>query len=116
MTDWADIVGPVLAVSAVPRRLTGGTLVLACSGPMALELQHLSDQLTARINAYLGAPAISRIRLVQEALPPPRPAPAPPKPDPALEQQAADAVCGVPDGPLRHSLLRLGLRVLRRPS
>jgi hypothetical protein len=116
MSDWSMIVGPVLAAAAAPRRLTSGTLVLACSGPMALELQHLSDQLAARINTYLGTSAVQRIRLVREVLPEPAPIRAPAAPDPAIARAASVAVASVAPGPLRDSLLRLGQRVLGRPS
>lgn len=78
-TDWREIVGPALAAATIPRRLSGTTLVIACAGPVALELQHLAAELAARINAHLGRIAVTRFRFLQDAvLPPPPPAPAPP--------------------------------------
>ncbi len=47
LTDWAAIVGPALAAVTMPRRLSGTTLTLACAGPIAMELQHMSVELAA---------------------------------------------------------------------
>ena len=103
MADWAEIVGPALAETTAPRRLSGGTLSLACAGPVALELQHLSAQLIERINAYLGRPLIQRLRFAQDA--------APRKPARLPPHRAAAApipVPGVPPGPLHDALAALG--------
>ncbi|MGN6816220.1 MAG: DUF721 domain-containing protein, partial [Solirubrobacterales bacterium] len=51
-------------VLTVPRRLHGGTLSVACAGPVAMELQHLAPELLARINAHLGRPVVERLRFV----------------------------------------------------
>ena len=80
MADWPEVVGPALAAVTLPRRLSGTTLVLSCPGPVALELQHLSVELAARINAHLGRTAVTAFRFVQDTPPPP---PAPPPPIPA---------------------------------
>lgn len=109
LADWEAVVGPALAAVTVPRRLNGGTLTLACSGPMALELQHHSDWVLARVNAYLGSRAAERLRIVQEAPPAPPltpPRPAKPRPDPKLP--------GVPPGPLRDALTALGRAIPKR--
>ena len=45
MEAWSGIVGPILADLTVPRRLSQGTLTIGCSGPVAMELQHLSTEL-----------------------------------------------------------------------
>jgi hypothetical protein len=110
LADWEAVVGPALAAVTVPRRLNGGTLTLACSGPMALELQHHSDWVLARVNAYLGSRAAERLRLIQEAMPAPPPAPprpAKPRPEPKLP--------GIPPGPLRDALSALG-RAIPKPG
>jgi hypothetical protein len=102
LADWDAVVGPALAAVTVPRRLHGGTLTVACSGPMALELQHHSSQVLDRVNAYLGARVAERLRLVQEPLPElpaPKPA-AKPRPEPKLP--------GIPPGPVRDALVALG--------
>ena len=111
--DWAGIVGPQLASETAPLRLASGTLTIACSGPIALELQHLSAALGERVNRHLGRDAVQRLRFVQM---PPTAAPAPAigaKPDlAAADARAAEAVAALPDGPLREALLALGRAVL----
>ncbi len=110
--DWAEIVGPQLASETAPQRLASGTLTIACSGPIALELQHLSAALSERVNRHLGRDAVQRLRFVQ--MPPTPPAPASgAKPDlAAADARAAEAVAALPDGPLREALLALGRAVL----
>jgi len=49
----------------VPRRLGQGTLTIGCAGPVAMELQHLSNEVLGRINQYLGTQAVLRLRFVQ---------------------------------------------------
>lgn len=119
MADWPAIIGPALAAVTTPRRLAAGTLTLACAGPIALELQHLGDQVIARINAHLGSPAVLRLRFVQTAPMAPV-APAPQGPKRAREQAAAQAagqaaeavVAHLPNGELRDALAALGRAVL----
>jgi len=102
LADWEAVVGPTLAATTVPRRLNGGTLTLGCSGPMALELQHHSEWVLARVNAYLGRRDVERLRLVQEVIAAPSEPPRPAKlhPEPKL--------LGIPPGPLRDALAALG--------
>ncbi len=109
LADWEAIVGPALAAAAAPRKLFGGTLSISCSGPMALELQHLSDMLIARVNSHLGRVAVIRLRFVQDPPPPIAAAPAPPR---QALLAAKAAVAGLPDGPLRDALEKLGRAVL----
>jgi hypothetical protein len=108
MLDWPEIVGPALAAATIPRRLSGTTLTLACAGPIALELQHMTGELVGRINAHLGRIVVERIRFTQEALSvalvPQVAAPsAPPQP-----------IAGVPPGDLHDALARLGQAVRDR--
>ncbi|GBQ13917.1 hypothetical protein AA16663_1612 [Komagataeibacter rhaeticus DSM 16663] len=104
MTDWPDIVGPHLAALTVPRRLSGGTLTVACSGPVAMELQHLAPTVIARINTTCGQGVVSRLKMVQDLTvrprPPQRPRPAAPPPPVQIDD--------MPDGPLKDALARLG--------
>ena len=65
LADWAAIVGPAIAAVTTPRRLAAGTLTIACAGPIAMELQHLSGEVIARINAHLGSQAVATLRFVQ---------------------------------------------------
>ncbi len=106
MADWAEIVGPELSNTTVPRRLSGGTLTLACTGPVALELQHLSNQVLARVNGHLGRIVVQRLRFIQD----PAPAPTPP---PAVQTPAMKKIelPGIPPGPLHDALAALGRRI-----
>jgi hypothetical protein len=96
LLDWPSIVGEELAGLARPLKVRfdrpaerlGGVLELACDGGAALELQHRAPQLIERVNAWLGYPAIARLRLRQierkAAAAPPAPRPkARRKPEPA---------------------------------
>jgi hypothetical protein len=112
MADWPALVGPALAAVSQPLRLSAGTLTLACSGPVAMELQHLGPQLAQRINAALGRVAVERFRFVQRApasaAPPPRrAAPA------ALPARVESAIAGVESAELRDALARLARGVYR---
>lgn len=114
LADWDSIVGPALAQMTMPRRVSAGTLVIACDGPVAMELQHLQDVLLSRINTALGTTggkaAVQRLRFVQESLPRPAPPRAPP---PQRAVAAAERAVGdFPEGPLREALSRLGQAVL----
>ena len=106
MADWAAIIGPALAAVTVPRRLSGGTLTLACAGPVALELQHLAGQVLERINAHMGKRVVERLRFVQDGAAP-RPTP-PPQPPPV---PVAVDLPGIPPGPLHDALHALAQRI-----
>ena len=110
LADWTAIVGPALAAVTVPRRLSGTTLTLACSGPIALELQHMSGELAARINGHVGRVVVERLRFVQEALPGPAPLASRPANEPPPEP-----IAGLPPGPLNDALARLG-QAIGRPT
>lgn len=119
LLDWPDIVGPALARETVPRRLSAGTLTVACSGPVAMELQHLAPQLIERINAHCGPnrtgplfaqeqALVVRLKILQDATvaQPARPSPQAPPAPVTLPDMA--------DGPLRDVLARLGGHVRHR--
>jgi hypothetical protein len=108
--DWELIAGAHLAARTQPRKMSGGTLTVACAGPVALELQHLSDVLIARINRHMGHDLVQRLRLVQEPL---SFAPAGRKRAKAPSLQEVEAVdrrlAEVPEGPVRQALAGLAL-------
>ena len=110
LADWESIVGPALAAVTLPRRLTAGALTIACSGPIAMELQHLSGELIARINTALGAGVVSGLRFVQTGHAAP-PAAAAPRPSPQSLARAESAVESLPPGELREALAALGRAV-----
>jgi len=113
LQDWDLIVGPAIAGVATPQKLFGGTLSIVCSGPMAVELQHLSEQLMGRINGHLGKVAVTRLRFRQDLRPLPPP---PPPPRPQANAEARAAVSALPAGELRDALEALGRAVLSRPE
>ena len=107
LADWEMVMGPALAAVTTPRKLFQGTLAIACSGPIAMELQHLAPTLIGRINAHLGQTAVTRLRFVPETQQ------APPTPQPVPNTRAATAVLtDMPAGKLRDALLGLGAAVL----
>ena len=109
MTDWAEIAGPAIAAIAMPRRLSGTTLVLACAGPVAIELQHRSPELAARINGHLGRVLVTGFRFVQDAT-----VPSPPVRAPAKAPETPVPLPGVGPGALYDALQALG-QAVRRP-
>ncbi len=115
LADWVAIVGPALAMVTAPERLAAGVLSIACAGPVALELQHLAPKLIERINIHAGRTLVTRLRFHQIAAAQAR-APAatmaralPAGAEVVLEQRLA----GVPEGPLREALARLGQAIVR---
>ena len=111
LSDWAAIVGPALAAVTEPRRISGTTLTLACSGPVAMELQHMATELASRINSHIGRVVVERLRFVQEAfIAPPPLAPLPEALPPPV------AIPGLAAGPLHDALARLGQAVNRRTA
>jgi len=73
MADWVSIVGTRLAAETEPRKLSRGQLTVACSGPMATELQHAASVLIERINTHAGTRLVERLRFVQDYVAPPAP-------------------------------------------
>lgn len=118
LSDWASIVGPVLAGRCQPVRVEfprgrsqGGTLHLHARGGAALELQHMAPQLAERINGFFGFAAVRRIRLVQAPPPPRKVEPQGPNVRalaPAEEQELRELVGALADQPLGQALLELG--------
>ena len=98
---WVEIAGAEVARIARPVRFSAkdGTLTLLAEPAAALFLGHESRALAGRINAYLGRPAVTRLKFVQGRLTMPSPPPSPPKPaksvnsaDPANTYQGPDKV------------------------
>lgn len=118
VTDWAEIVGPMLAEATSPERLktdardAPGILHIRAAGPVATELQHLAPQIIERINGYFGYQAVDRLHIVQA---PPRTRRRRRRAAPVLDDKAREAVearvSAVPDEPLRDALARLGMAI-----
>lgn len=123
---WIEIVGKALARRTEPVRLSnarsgGASLELRVDGPSATLVQHQAADILARVNLYLGAGAVERLRIVQgplrghtRAAPPERPRSRGPL-DAAAEQALARDLADIPEGPLKAALTRLGREILRGP-
>ncbi len=122
--SWDEIVGDRLAGLSRPEQIKWNrraavddpfepaTLIIACEAMAALHIQHETTEIIARINAFLGYPAIGRIKIVQK----PVSAEMPEKPVPRnlpdeQKREIAEKVSGVEDEELRKSLERLGKSV-----
>jgi hypothetical protein len=118
VTDWSEIVGPMLAEATSPERLktenrdAPGILHIRAAGPVATEIQHLAPQIIDRINVYFGYKAVDRLHIVQA---PPRTRRRRRREAPALDAKTRAAVethvSAVPDDDLRDALARLGLAI-----
>jgi hypothetical protein len=124
VTRWAEIAGPKIAAHSEPLKMQWprpvegqpqepATLVLRVEGPMALEIQHSSDVILARVNRFFGWSAVGRLALRQAPLSrrkltaPPRP------PDPKAVARVAETLSAVEDEQLRAALARLGASIKR---
>ena len=126
---WREIVGEDLARRTEPSKLIksrqggGSTLELRVEGPSATIIQHRGPDILERVNLFLGAGTVARLRIVQGPLrghvrrgasapAPARRRPAGPQ-DAAAEQALAADLEGFADGPLKAALTRLGREVMR---
>jgi len=125
VTRWAEIAGREVAEHAQPLKIQWprpvegqpqepATLVLRVEGPMALEIQHASDVIIARVNRYFGWNAIGRLALRQAPLSRPMVRKRPPKPDQAAVAAVAQTLTAVEDDDLRQALARLGAQIKRK--
>jgi len=122
ITDWAAIVGPVLAAESLPVKLSfprgqrsDGVLQVRVAGPLAVELQHLAPQVLERVNTYLGYRAVTQLKLSRGVLPTASTAePEPPALPAAALAEVRAQTAGVDDDALREALQGLG-RALRAP-
>jgi hypothetical protein len=123
---WREIVGESLAGRSEPVKLVkprnGGaaTLELKVAGSVAPLIQHQAPLILDRLNLYLGAGSVARLRIVQGPLSKPPPAKTAvtrrrfkPPLDAAREAELEASLATARDGPLKQALLRLGREVLR---
>jgi hypothetical protein len=123
--SWEEIVGPRLATSTRPEKVQWprrrgdddpfepAALVIACEGTSALRLQHETSEVIARVNAFLGFPAIGRIRIVQKPVAPAsRARPRLRQLTEAEKSRLSGVVGGIEDTELKASLARLGATIL----
>ena len=76
--SWDEIAGPRLAGHTRPEKIVWprrmqeddpfqpATLIIACEGFAALQVQHETGEIIGRINSFLGFNAIGRIKIVQK--------------------------------------------------
>ncbi|MDC7683802.1 DciA family protein [Asticcacaulis sp. BYS171W] len=120
---WAEIVGdtvaritePLKVVRGKPGSKTPGTLELRVEGAYAAVIQHQNRVIIDRVNLFLGAGTVERLRLVQgpiqraaKAAPPPPKRPLSAIEDLGLQESLKD----VTDDRLKRELLKLGRAVL----
>lgn len=125
---WREIVGDQLARVTRPQKLsrargaTGGVLELRVSGPAALLVQHQSADILARVNLFLGAGSVDRLRIAQGPIPPlPAKAAGPstgasraPRPLDAAAQAELDRSLEAAPEELKTALATLGRAVLAK--
>ena len=125
LTRWPEIVGPELAAAAAPEKIrfergqhAGGTLHLrVASGAAAVLLQPQSPLIIKRVNAYLGANAIERIKVSQGPLPTLARRKSQAPTEPLQQNDIADAeadIGSLESEPVRAALARLGARLKKR--
>ena len=119
------VVGAEIARRTEVVKLTKGrnggpsSLEIRVAGPAAAIIQHQAHEILARVNLFLGADAVQKLRIVQGPLrqAPARAAPVRRRAQPLDAAQEAELVKGMastPDGPLKSALLALGRNVLKR--
>jgi hypothetical protein len=124
VTRWAEIAGPEIARHTEPLKMqwprpvegqpqAPATLVLRVEGPMALEIQHMSDVILQRVNRFLGWNAVGKLALRQAPLSQPLARKTPPAPDAAAVARMAATLDAVEDDDLRAALARLGASIKR---
>jgi hypothetical protein len=125
VTHWADIAGPDIASHCEPVKIEWprrreaadddpATLVLRVEGPCAIEIQHQTAVIIARVNRFFGWPAIGRIALRQAPLMRRKTRAAPPALDPDAVRAETQRLSNIADEDLRGALARLGAAVKRR--
>jgi len=123
VTRWTEIVGAEIAAHSEPMKIQWtrppdgeerepGTLVLRVDGPVAIEIQHLTNVICERVNRFLGWRAIARVALRQAPLrrgerKAARIA------DPVATARVAATLPDIVDDDLRQALARLGAAIKR---
>lgn len=124
VTRWAEIAGAEIARHSEPLKMQWprpvegqpqepATLVLRVEGPMALEIQHMSDVILQRVNRFLGWNAVGKLALRQAPLSQPLARKLPKAPDAAAVAQVAETLGPIEDDDLRAALARLGAAIKR---
>jgi hypothetical protein len=124
VTRWAEIAGSEIAAHCEPLKMQWprpvegqpqepATLVLRVYGPTALEIQHSSDVILARVNRFFGWNAVGRLALRQGPLSHREQPAAASAPDAGKVEEVAKTLSSVEDDELRAALARLGASIKR---
>lgn len=121
---WREVVGADIARRTEPVKLVKGrnggpsSLEIRVAGPSAAIVQHQAHEILARVNLFLGAEAVQKLRIVQGPL---RGAPDAQAPrrrsqplDAAAEAKLSEGLAKAPEGKLKQALMALGRGVLRQ--
>ena len=120
---WREVVGAEIAKRTEVVKLTKGrnggpsSLEIRVAGPAAAIIQHQAQEILARVNLFLGADAVQKLRIVQGPLQAKPAAPVRRRAQPldaAQEARLAEGLAGAPEGPLKAALLALGRGVLKQ--
>src|SRR5690349_16729229 len=106
---WREVVGPEIARRTEPVKLVRGrnggpsSLEIRVAGPSAAIVQHQAHDILARVNLFLGAEAVQKLRIVQGPLRHAETAILPPRRgrpplDAAEEAKLAASLTDAPDG------------------
>ena len=143
LTDWAEIVGPAIAHWTAPleirwpKRLADAansrdavssaayrsrkqentekaTLLIACPGAFALDVQMATPRIIEAINRRLGFACIGTIKINQVPRPAPVVVPPPLKDDPAMIKAVSRTMGNIHDEHLRLALAKMGANVLTK--
>jgi hypothetical protein len=122
---WREVVGAEIAKRTEPVKLTRGrnggpsSLEIRVAGPSAAIIQHQAQEILARVNLFLGAEAVQKLRIVQGPLqhkhePAAKTRRKLPPLDAAQEAGLAQDLAAAPEGKLKTALIALGRGVLRQ--
>lgn len=122
---WREVVGADIARRTEPVKLVKGrngapsSLEIRVAGASAAIVQHQAHEILARVNLFLGADAVQKLRIVQGPLRRSETAAAPARRraqplDAAQEAELLEGLSEAPDGKLKQALLALGRGVLRQ--
>lgn len=126
LQSWEDIIGGSMGQQSRPLRIVWprrlheddpfqpATLVIACEGFFAMQIQHETGEIINRVNGFLGFAAIGRIKIEQKPAQPfaKRRYNRPPAISVADEKRVRQSVAEIEDDKLRAALERLGKSVM----
>lgn len=124
VTRWAEIAGTQVANFSEPLKIQwprpvegqpqqAATLILRVEGPMALEIQHMSDIILEKVNRFFGWNAVGKLALRQAPLSRAATRRKIKPIDPAAVARVAETLPEVEDAALKEALARLGAAIKR---